>query len=257
MRKLSKDDIHVNMNRNVNLNGNSNLNGIYSKSQQRFLTRFYSTHGKSKSFLTILILFLAISIIVLLLTPQFQIPQNELIEMYEREITLEKAQLGPFKQIEIKEKSKIPIIYYYSGKLPKYGLVNIENTLRFHENVYFVSKDIKVDIPDVKNVNDSNFQLPISIQNKMKNSTNKHINTVHVSDFRRIALFDLFPQEDYIYSDLDEIILRPIHRCNFVTLSWVSYFFFFVNKEKKKRQQRQYKSNNKQTQTNRMVRIRK
>lgn len=43
------------------------------------------------------------------------------------------------KQIE---KSKIPIFYYFNGNsIPEWALLNIRNTLRFHEKVYFVSRD--------------------------------------------------------------------------------------------------------------------
>jgi len=39
-------------------------------------------------------------------------------------------------------KSKIPIVYYFNGNsIPEWALLNIRNTLRFHEKVYFVSRD--------------------------------------------------------------------------------------------------------------------
>jgi len=172
-------------------------------------------------FISILIsISIIISIVFFVLKNPFELTENELLLEFEKETTLQKEFIGEFKELD-RRKSKIPIVYYYSGKLPVYGLINIKNTLKFHEKVYFISQDLHVDLEGVININDSNFKFPEEVESKLRNSSSKRLKAVHTSDFRRIAMFDIFPNGNYIYSDLDEIILRPINRCNFVTMSWV------------------------------------
>lgn len=70
---------------------------------------------------------------------------------------------GPTREII---RSKLPILYYYNKVLPSYTTINIKQALLFHEKIYFVSKDLKVDIPGVVNVLDDE-ELPESVQCKL------------------------------------------------------------------------------------------
>ena len=75
----------------------------------------------------------------------------------------------------------------------------------------------------VINVNQNSIDLlPPNVVAKIESVEHKKTRLVHYSDFTRLLVYKMINETQVIYSDLDEIVFKPIHRCNFFTLATVS-----------------------------------
>jgi len=80
-------------------------------------------------------------------------------------------------------------------------------------------------MPGVTNVKDT-ISLSKEMREKLAEQENEEAKLIHLSELKRTLLHQIMKryEKQWIYSDLDVIILKPLYNCDFLSLVWRQFY---------------------------------